>query len=462
MIKKTLREIEGMSKGEGLKEKYKNILIEGVSTDTRTIKKSQLFVPLIGEFFNGHKFIEKAIENGAVASLWNKNETIPDIDFPFILVEDTLLALQDLARNYREQLDTKIVGITGSNGKTSTKDILDALLSTQYKTQKTMGNLNNHIGVPLSILSLEKGTEIAVIEMGTGDFGEMALLTSIVKPNVAMITNIGDAHLEWFKTLENVAIEKLDIINGLDPNGLFVCLGDDPILREEMKNLEIKQDVLKYGIGENNDYICELASLEESGIYFKLKSPIESEYFVPMLGKHNIYNATGAILVARYFNIPFENIQYGLDHVDKTGSRNELIKANGFFILNDSYKSNPNSLRAALDTLYNMKQFSQKVLVLGDMQGLGEKEIEMHEEIGREIDPSEIEYIITIGPLSKSLAKASKINFPENRVFSYDTNDEVMENLKKIIKPNAVILVKASRAFELENIVKRLENEVEV
>jgi len=341
-------------------------------------------------------------------------------------------------------------------------DILDALLSTQYKTQKTMGNLNNHIGVPLSILSLEKGTEIAVIEMGTGDFGEMALLTSIVKPNVAMITNIGDAHLEWFKTLENVAIEKLDIINGLDPNGLFVCLGDDPILREEMKNLEIKQDVLKYGIGENNDYICELASLEESGIYFKLKSPIESEYFVPMLGKHNIYNATGAILVARYFNIPFENIQYGLDHVDKTGSRNELIKANGFFILNDSYKSNPNSLRAALDTLYNMKQFSQKVLVLGDMQGLGEKEIEMHEEIGREIDPSEIEYIITIGPLSKSLAKASKINFPENRVFSYDTNDEVMENLKKIIKPNAVILVKASRAFELENIVKRLENEVEV
>ena len=462
MIKKTLREIEGMSKGEGLKEKYKNILIEGVSTDTRTIKKSQLFVPLIGEFFNGHKFIEKAIENGAVASLWNKNETIPDIDFPFILVEDTLLALQDLARNYREQLDTKIVGITGSNGKTSTKDILDALLSTQYKTQKTMGNLNNHIGVPLSILSLEKGTEIAVIEMGTGDFGEMALLTSIVKPNVAMITNIGDAHLEWFKTLENVAIEKLDIINGLDPNGLFVCLGDDPILREEMKNLEIKQDVLKYGIGENNDYICELASLEESGIYFKLKSPIESEYFVPMLGKHNIYNATGAILVARYFNIPFENIQYGLDHVDKTGSRNELIKANGFFILNDSYKSNPNSLRAALDTLYNMKQFSQKVLVLGDMQGLGEKEIEMHEEIGREIAPSEIEYIITIGPLSKSLAKASKINFPENRVFSYDTNDEVMENLKKIIKPNAVILVKASRAFELENIVKRLENEVEV
>ncbi|NMB07251.1 MAG: UDP-N-acetylmuramoyl-tripeptide--D-alanyl-D-alanine ligase [Tissierellia bacterium] len=462
MIKKTLKEIEIMSQGKGLKEEYENILIEGVSTDSRTIKKNQLFVPLIGEFFNAHEFIENAIENGAVASLWSKNETIPDIDFPFILVEDTLVALQQLAKNYRENLNIKIVGITGSNGKTSTKDILEALLSTQYKTQKTMGNLNNHIGVPLSILSLEEDTEIAVIEMGTGDFGEMALLSSIVQPNVAMITNIGDAHLEWFITLENVAIEKLDIINDLDSKGLFVYLGDDPILKEKIKDLKIEQNILKYGTGENNDYICELISLEENGLYFKLKSPIEKEFFLPLLGEHNIYNATGAILVARYFGIPIENIQYGLDHIDQTGSRNELIKANGFSILNDSYKSNPNSLRAALDTLYNMKQFSQKIVVLGDMQGLGEKEIEMHEEIGREIDPSEIEYIITIGPLSKSLAKASKENFSENNVISCDTNEEVMESLKKIIEPNAVILVKASRAFELENIVERLQKEVKL
>ena len=458
MIKRNLREIEKMSQASGLKEDYKNILIEGVSTDTRTIKKNQLFVPLIGEFFNGHEFIKKAVDNGAVASLWSKDEPVPDIDFPFILVEDTLLALQQLAREYREQLDIKIVGITGSNGKTSTKDILDALLTTKYKTQKTLGNLNNHIGVPLSILDLNEDTEIAVIEMGTGDFGEMALLTSIAKPNVAMITNIGSAHLEWFLTLENVAIEKLDIVNNLDPNGLFVYFGDDPLLIEKVPHKGIKQKVVKYGNGGNNDYICELVSLKEDGLYFKLKSPVEKDFFLPLLGEHNIYNATAAILVANYFNIPMENIQDGLNHIHHTGSRNELIKANGFSILNDSYKSNPNSLRAALDTLYNMKQFKQKIVVLGDMQGLGEKEIEMHEEIGREIDPKEIEYIITIGPLSKSLAKASQMNFPGGKVFSCDTNDQVMEILKKIIKPKAVVLVKASRAFELENIVEELKS----
>lgn len=462
MIKKSLREIEKMSQGQSLKAEYKDILIEGVSTDTRTIEKNQLFVPLIGEFFNGHKFIEKAIENGAVASLWSKGEPVPDIDFPFILVEDTLLALQQLARNYREKLDIKIVGITGSNGKTSTKDILDALLSTKYKTQKTLGNLNNHIGVPLTILSLGEDTEIAVVEMGTGDFGEMALLTSIAKPNIAMITNIGDAHLEWFITLENVAIEKLDIIKDLDPKGLFVYLGDDPILRKKVPNLNIEQQILKYGKGKDNDYICELISLEEDGLYFKLKSPVESKFFLPLLGEHNIYNATGAILVARYLDIPMENIQYGLNHIDATDSRNELIKAHGFSILNDSYKSNPNSLRAALDTLYNMKKFNQKIVVLGDMQGLGEREIEMHEEIGREIDPNEIDYVITIGPLSKALAKGSKENFLENKVIPCDTNEEVMESLKKIIEPNGVVLVKASRALELEHIVERLQKEVKI
>lgn len=462
MIRKTLREIEEMTQGEGLLERYGDLLIEGVSTDTRTLKKKQLFIPLIGEFFNGHDFIEKALEKGAVASLWSKEEKLPNLDFPFILVDDTLLALQNLARNYRESLTTQVIGITGSNGKTSTKDLLDSILGTKYKTQKTQGNLNNHIGLPLSILALEEDTEIAVIEMGTGDFGEMELLSSIAQPNIAMITNIGDAHLEWFYTLENVAIEKLDIINHLKEPGLFVYFGDDKILEEQVKDLKIDGEILTYGEGDHNDYVCKLVSLEENGLYFRLKSPIGEKYFLPILGRHNMYNATGAILVARYLDIPWENIQEGLNQVEHTDSRNELIKAEGFYILNDSYKSNPNSLRAALDTLYNMKQFNQKIVVLGDMQGLGQREVEMHKEIGEEINPEEVEFVVTIGPLSKALAEAARKNFQENKVFSCDTNDEVMGILKNIIKPNSIILVKASRAFELENIVKRLEAEVKL
>ena len=460
MIVRKLKKVSEMVNGEGLNPKYENILIEGVSTDSRKIKEGQLFIPLIGENFNGHKFLEDAIKKGACATLWTKDESVPDIDFPFILVDDTLIALQQLAKEYRKQLDIKIIGITGSNGKTSTKDILDGLLATQYKTQKTLGNFNNHIGVPLTVLDLEEDTEIAVIEMGTSDFGEIELLTSITKPHVAIITNIGEAHLQWFKTRENVAKEKLEIIKGLDSDGLFVYWGDDPILKEKIKELNIEQEILSYGIGENNNYICELDSLEENGLYFKLKSPIEERYFLPMLGKHYMYNATGAILVARYFDIPFENIQYGLDHMNATGNRNELIKANGFSILNDCYKSNPSSLLVALDTLYNLEGFDQKIVVLGDMQGLGDTEIEMHEDVGRQIDPKEVEYILTIGPISKHLGEAAKINFRKDKIISCNTNDEIMENLKRIIKPNSVILIKASRAFELENIVERLKEEI--
>lgn len=462
MIARELKKINKMINGESLNPKYENILIEGVSTDSRQIKEKQLFIPLIGENFNGHKFLQDAIEKGACATLWAKDEPVPDLDFPFILVDDTLIALQQLAKEYRKELDVKIIGITGSNGKTSTKDILDGLLDTQYKTQKTLGNFNNHIGVPLTVLDLEEDTEIAVIEMGTSDFGEIELLTSIVKPHVAIITNIGEAHLQWFKTRENVAKEKLEIIKGLDSDGLFVYWGDDPILKEKVKNLNIEQEILSYGIAKDNDYICELDSLEKNGLYFKLKSPIEERYFLPMLGKHYMYNATAAILVARYFNIPFENIQYGLDHMNATGNRNELIKAQGFSILNDSYKSNPSSLLAALDTLYNLEGFDQKIVVLGDMQGLGDTEIEMHEDVGRQIDPDEVEYILTIGPISKYLGKAAKINFSEDKIISCDTNDELMENLKKIVKPNSVVLVKASRAFELENIVERLQKEIKL
>ena len=191
MIKRNLKDIEKMAQGLELKKEYGEIFIEGVSTDSRQIKKGQLFIPLIGENFNGHKFIEKAIEKGASAALWCKDEPIPDFDFPFILVENTLIALQQLAKNYRNQLDVKVIGITGSNGKTSTKDILASILSIKYKTKKTMGNFNNHIGTPLTILNLDEDTEMAVIEMGTDNFGQISLLTSIARPDVAIITNIG-------------------------------------------------------------------------------------------------------------------------------------------------------------------------------------------------------------------------------------------------------------------------------
>lgn len=460
MIKRTLQEIQLMSKGTGIKKEDKDILIEGVSTDTRTIKEGQLFVPLVGDKFNGHKFINQAIEGGARASLWSKNEPIPNLDFPFILVDDTLLALQQLAKEYRQQLKVKVIGITGSNGKTTTKDITASLLSTKYKTKKTMGNYNNFIGVPLTLLSLDEDTEMAVVEMGTEMFGELSTLTAIVKPDVAIITSIGEAHLEHLLNKENVAMAKLEILEGLDPEGLFIYFGDDPTLKKVLKDYPIKHKALSYGTEEHNHYRCRLNSMDQRGLSFTLEAPTHKDFILPILGEHNMYNATAAIAVARYFNIPLDLIQEGLYQVDKTGMRDELIYAKGFAILNDSYKSNPDSLQAALNTLYSMKGFNQKIAVIGDMLGLGKDEVRAHEKIGLTIDEKQVDYLLTIGPLAKHIGEAAKDRFGKDRIIHCEDKKELINKVKEVIQGNSLMLVKASRSLGLEEVVEAISREV--
>lgn len=460
MIKRSLGQIELMCNGRGLKKEYEELLINGVSTDSRDIANGQLFVPLDGEFFNGHNFIEKAIEKGAIATLWNKSEDIPNLDFPFILVNDTTVALQELAKSYRAELKTKVIGITGSNGKTSTKDILASLLNTQYKTHKTLGNFNNYIGLPLTILSMDEDTEMAVIEMGMDNFGQIERLASIARPDVAIITNIGEAHLEDLKTPENIAKAKLEILKGLKPNDLFLYYGDDNILRKEVENIATPEKVLTYGLGPSNDYQPEVLFVNEKGDSFFLKEPLSPTFFLPMLGSHQVFNATAAIAIARYFGVSYENIKKGLLEVDKTGMRNELVFGNGFTILNDSYKSNPSSVLAALNIMYAMPNYEQKIAVLGDMQGLGEDEINMHKDIGLEINPDQIDFVFTYGPLSRNIAESAKVNLGQDRVASFDNKPELIRKIKEVIIPNSLILTKASRALAMEEVVRSLTEEI--
>lgn len=460
MIIRSLKDIQEMVHGSGLKTRHENIIVRGVSTDSRNIKLDQLFVPLNGEFFNGHEFIYKAIENSAVAALWNKNEPVPEVGFPLIFVDDTLLALQRLAKSYRNQLDIKVVGITGSNGKTSTKDILASLLKTEYKTQKTLGNFNNHIGVPLTILDLEEDTKMAVIEMGMSNLGEIELLSSIARPDVALITNIGEAHLEDLKTKENIIKAKMEILKGLKTNGLFLYIGDDPMLKETVSNTPMNYEVMNFGMENFNTYQPKKVFVNEKGVSFFFKNLSSPTFFLPMLGEHQIYNATAAIAIARYFGISYDNIEKGLLNVEKTGMRNELVHAKGFTILNDSYKSNPSSVLVVLDTLYFMKDYDQKIVILGDMQGLGDHEVKMHQEIGEEIDPKQVDFVFTIGPVSRHIADTAKLNFSEDKVFSYEDKFELLPKIKEILEPNALILIKASRAFELEELVQQLVAEI--
>ncbi|MTI69803.1 MAG: UDP-N-acetylmuramoyl-tripeptide--D-alanyl-D-alanine ligase [Firmicutes bacterium] len=452
MIKRTLKEIQSMVNGYGLNNKNKIKSIKGVSTDTRTIKKDQLFIPIKGEQFNGHNFIKSAESKGACAALWCESEPTPDTDIPLIFVKDTVTAIQTLAKKYREELSMKVIGITGTNGKTSTKDILASILETKYKTYKTQGNLNNHLGVPLTLLSIDEDTEMAVIEMGMSCLGEIELLSKIAKPDAAIITNVGNAHLLDLKTIDNIIKAKLEIVKGLKQNGLFVCNGDNPSLIKEVNNLKLNQNFITFGKRESNDYSVKVKSFDKKGISFtfnKEKSPV---FFLPLLGKHQIFNATSAIIIAKYFNIDFDLVKKGLLNLNLTKMRSELIKGEDFDILNDSYNSNPESTKAALDTIYSLNSYSQKIVVFGDMLELGEKEIDMHKEIGNKIDLNKLDYFFTIGHLAKHAGIEAKIKEGKCKVLSFMNKKELIKTIKRVVKKDSIILLKASRGMKLEEV----------
>lgn len=456
MIKRSLKEIQNMVKGYGHKDDNSDIIIHGVSTDTRTIKKGQLYVPIKGEKFDGHDFINAAIDNGAVASLWCKSVPIPDTDIPLIFVDDTLTAIQMLSKEYRNEINVKVIGVTGTNGKTSTKDILGSILKTKYKTFKTKGNLNNQLGVPLTLLSLDEDTEMAVIEMGMSSLGEIEVLTKIASPDAAIITNIGNAHLEELKTRDNIIKAKLEIVIGLNPDGLFVHNGDDESLKDAVKELNIKQKTETFGEKLDNDYTFKIISNDKTGISFEIKNDESKTLFLPMLGNHQIYNAIAAIAVARHFGLSYELIEKGLLNIELTSMRSELINGSNFDILNDSYNSNPESTKAALKTMYSLKDYSQKIVVFGDMLELGEEEINMHREIGEIIDLNEIDYLFTFGDLAKHGADAALTRTNETRVLSFSDKSSLVEAIRKVIKDNSIILLKASRGMRLEEVANAL------
>lgn len=458
MIKKTLKEIEDFSQGIGLLDKFYTRMICGVSTDSRSIKAGNLFIPLLGDNFDGHKFLNKAIENGALGTLWQKDIPMPDIDFPFILVQDTLLALQVLAKNYRNSLkNLKVIGITGSNGKTSTKDILDGILSAKYKTKKTLGNLNNHIGLPLTLLSLDEETEISIVEMGTDAFGQIETITNIANPNMAMITNIGASHLDLLGTKENVGRAKFEILSGLKKNGLFIYNKDDIVLEKIIKEYKIDQKIINFGKKDSSDFKIELLNESIDGIYFNIiENNIKHSLHIPLIGRHNIYNAAASIVVARELNMDYETIQKGLYNIDSTGMRNEIIKKDNFTILNDAYKSNPDSLLAALDTLYSIEGYKHKAVVLGDMLDLGEDIDKFHREIGPKIDSLKVDKIFTIGQLGKLIGQSALANFKKENIYHCENKEALTSTILEEIEKDTLILVKASRTVALEDVINGL------
>src|SRR5690606_23955313 len=366
MINKTLAQIEQMAIGEKLDPQFRNVLIKGVSIDTRTISPGNLYIPIIGETFNGHQFVDKAIENGAAAVLWGSDQPNPPQQIPVIFVKDTLEALQTLAKSYRDELSIRVVGVTGSNGKTTTKDMVASVLSTTMKVQKTEGNFNNHIGLPLTILRLEENTEVAVLEMGMSAFGEIEFLTLLARPDVAIITNVGESHMLDLGSREGIAKAKLEIVDGLSKQGKLIYYGDEPLLTERVKTMNI--DTTTFGESDNNNLYPMRIKQENEGTYFSINQQEGKEFYIPVLGKHNVNNAMSAIAVARHFGLSWEQIEKGLKQITITNMRLELIEGiDGINLINDAYNASPLSMKAAISLIHDLQTTGKKIVVLGDM-----------------------------------------------------------------------------------------------
>ncbi|PEE40031.1 UDP-N-acetylmuramoyl-tripeptide--D-alanyl-D-alanine ligase [Bacillus pseudomycoides] len=458
MMKRTLKQVEQMVMGAGLAEKYVNETVQGVSIDTRKITTGNLYIPIQGDRFDGHSFVEKAIENGAVATLWKKNVQNPPVNIPVIFVEDTLEALQTLAKSYRDQLDVKVIGVTGSNGKTSTKDIVTSLLATKFKVQKTEGNFNNHIGLPLTILSLEENTEMAVLEMGMSGRGEIEFLSKLARPNAAIITNIGEAHLMDLGSRDAIAEAKLEIVTGLQDGGVFVYNGDEPLLTNRVPSMNLAAETITFGDARANNYYPTSVTLQATGTYFKMNQDENAAFYLPVLGKHNVYNTLASMAIAKYFGVTWEEMKQGLVTLQMTGMRMEIVKTeNGLTIINDAYNASPTAMEAAFHLMNGLDGFSKKIVVLGDMLELGNQEVQFHYEVGKLIDPARISYVFTYGRLGAQIAEGAKINFPNERVKAYDNKEELVKNLQAVVDVKDVVLVKASRGMKLEEVIMMLK-----
>ncbi|WNF35554.1 UDP-N-acetylmuramoyl-tripeptide--D-alanyl-D-alanine ligase [Bacillaceae bacterium IKA-2] len=428
-------------------------IIEEVFIDSRKLVKNGLFIPIIGERFDAHDFLVGAIEKGATATLWDENKALPkeiDPQFPVFYVNDTLKALESLAKTYLEKVSPCVIGVTGSNGKTSTKDILDSVLVTTFKTHKTAGNYNNHIGLPLTILAMPEDCEVAILEMGMNNFGEISFLSRLAQPDIAIITNIGESHIEQLGSREGIAKAKLEIIDGLKTSGVLIIDGDEPLL-------EVSNDLnfLRCGYNHDNDY--QITGLEQKADKTIFKINDTDSYTLSLLGKHNVKNSTFAIAVGKYLGLCEHTIQLGLKDCILTSMRMERKSGvHGSTIINDAYNSSPTSMKAAIETIKELADFEIRILVLGDMYELGPKEKELHRSVAAVIS-APITHLITVGEKGSWISEVLlEKNNDKIEIRSYKTKQEVVEDLKNLLNQGSVVLIKASRGMKLETIATDL------
>lgn len=452
----TVAEIVSAVGGELLGSFDPQTVITDVDTDSRTMHQNSLFVPLCGENFDGHAYLEQALSDGALGCLTQRTVPQRRADRFYIRVPDTTTALGDLARYYRNKFDIQVIGITGSVGKTTTKDMVAAVLSQKYRVLKTQGNFNNNIGVPKTLFGLDSSCEIAVIEMGMNHKGEIDYLTRIAQPDVAMITNVGDAHIENLGSRENTLRAKAEIFNGLKPGGLAVLNGDDPLLAKLGEVLI--HPITWYGETEHCAFRC--MDIHETGhdcMAMEAETPMGSlKTTIHCLGRHLLYPALSAATLGAYFGLTLEEIARGIESFVPTKMRMDVVRChNGITILNDTYNANPQSMRAAVDVLVNYSG-AYRIAVLGDMLELGDLGPVLHESVGRFVGSSGVDCLITVGELGEYIAKGAE-SAGLHEVYARPDKEEAKVVLAQVLQPSAVVLCKASRGMKFEELVEYLK-----
>lgn len=439
-------------------EAERSIEIKGAVTDSRQVEEGYLFIPIKGARVDGHDFIPQVIGQGAAAVLSEKE--LPDCPKPYILVKSSEQALKDMAEFYREQLTIPIVGITGSVGKTSTKEMIASVLSRKFKVLKTAGNFNNEIGLPLTLLRIREEHEAAVVEMGISDFGEMHRLAKMAKPDICVMTNIGICHLENLKTRDGILKAKSEIFDFLKSDAHIVLNGADDKL-STIGNVRGIAPVFYAIEGENEK---ENVDITASGIQnLGLKGMMTEIHtskgsfavHIPIPGRHNIYNAMAAAGVALALGMALDEIKAGIETVETIGGRTNLLDVDGMVVIDDCYNANPVSMRASIDVLKN--GLGRKIAVLGDMGELGEKEKQLHYEVGQYVSESQIDTLFCAGTLSEEMAKGAK-STGSCQVFYFPTRDEMLPELLNYLKAGDTVLVKASHFMDYPKVVEAMKN----
>lgn len=447
----------------------KNFSARGVSSDSRSIKQGDLFVAIRGRNFDGHNFIDQTIKKGAQIIIVDRDfrfdvaQCRPRANAgkllvkdcakaSFVRVDNTKRALADIAKFHRSRLkNIPLVGVTGSCGKTTTKDMIYEILSAEFNVLKNKGTLNNLIGVSHTLLRLNKQVDIAVIEMGTSNLGEIHRLTEMACPNVGVITNIGPSHLEFFGSMESVNNEKFQLIRNLCSPNIAILNGDDRLLKEKIGAQEGKS-IFTFGINNRCDIMASNIKVAKEIINFTLNN--KHQFRLNILGRHNIYNALAAVSCGVIFGIEIDEIKRRLFDFVLSRTRISLRKIRNYQIIDDTYNSNPLSLTCALDTLANLNTKGKKIFVMGDMLELGKKSIPLHRKAGEKIIKSGIDTLITVGHLSDYAADFVKSRCSDIKVYSCRCSLEAKGILLNLIRSHDLVLVKGSRAMQMEKILQ--------